>query len=272
MSTDSGFIALHRSLINWEWYTDTNTKSLFIHCLLKANWKDKNYRGKIVKRGQFLTSRDILAKETGLSIKNIRTAIKHLKATNEVAIESSRQGTVITVINYDQYQKGANETASEVANKGPTGGQRGASTNKDNNKNKEKNSAERIKVEDLDYSKWPGKPSKEFLDEWVGNRKEKKLKYPTQRVVDLAGKGISEAVEAGYSFEQCLDRMEKKGWASFEFEWMKNAKVVPIEGGAKQRLYNRTLAIAKKTLEEQRFYWEDDIYAVSPEGDVRKVA
>ena len=40
-----GFIKIHRSLLEWEWYQDTNTKTVFIHLLLTANYKDKNWKG-----------------------------------------------------------------------------------------------------------------------------------------------------------------------------------------------------------------------------------
>lgn len=36
---EGGFIALHRSLLKWEWYTDENTKALFIHLLLTVNYE-----------------------------------------------------------------------------------------------------------------------------------------------------------------------------------------------------------------------------------------
>ena len=101
----SGFIALHRTLLDWEWYSEPNTCRVFIHCLLKANWKDKNYRGKVVKRGHFLTSLEVLAQETGLSVRSVRTAIKNLKATHELTVIGTRQGTEIIINNYDSYQE-----------------------------------------------------------------------------------------------------------------------------------------------------------------------
>ncbi len=30
---NDGFIKLHRKIIDWEWYDDINTKTLFIHIL-----------------------------------------------------------------------------------------------------------------------------------------------------------------------------------------------------------------------------------------------
>lgn len=37
-----GHIKLFRKFLDWGWYQDINTKVLFIHMLLKANWKDGN--------------------------------------------------------------------------------------------------------------------------------------------------------------------------------------------------------------------------------------
>jgi hypothetical protein len=134
MST--GWVKLHRQLLDWEWYSDVNTTRVFLHLLLVANHKDNNWRGIEIKRGQRLTSISGLASETNLSIKNIRTSIKRLKATNEVASHSTAQHTVFTMINYDLYQ----DEASQVANKGQAKGKQGATNNNDKNDNNEKKS------------------------------------------------------------------------------------------------------------------------------------
>ena len=33
------YIKLNRKILKWEWYSDPNTRALFIHCLLKAKWR-----------------------------------------------------------------------------------------------------------------------------------------------------------------------------------------------------------------------------------------
>jgi hypothetical protein len=130
-----GWIKLHRKLTDWEWYSDVNTSRVFLHLLLVANHKDNKWRGIEIKRGQKLSSLSGLAKETNLSIKNIRTAIKRLKSTNEVASYSTAQHTVFTIINYDSYQG----EASEGASKGQARGKQGASNKNDNNEKNDKN-------------------------------------------------------------------------------------------------------------------------------------
>ena len=50
------FIKLYRQFMNWQWYTDLNTKALFIHCLLRANWKAGEWKGIHYSVGEFITT------------------------------------------------------------------------------------------------------------------------------------------------------------------------------------------------------------------------
>jgi len=121
----SGWIKIHRQIVDWEWFSDTNTFRVFLQLLLKANHKEKKYRGMDLKIGTIITSRDILAMETGLSVRQVRTALDKLKSTNEVTIKTSSQGTIIEVVNYAKYQL----TTSETTNERPTNDQQ-TTTNK----------------------------------------------------------------------------------------------------------------------------------------------
>ena len=153
-----GWIKIHRSLLDWEWYDDMNVKVLFLHCLFKANHADKSYRGSVVKRGTFLTGRDLLAVETGLSVQQIRTAFTKLKSTNEVTIKSSRQGTVVEVVNYDKFQDTTSKPTSKPTNEQPTSNQQVTSNknikNEKNEKNKTSDDVERV------WNHYPNKQGK----------------------------------------------------------------------------------------------------------------
>lgn len=100
----SGYIALHRKIVEWEWYKNSNTKIVFLHLLLTANYEDKKFEGKVIKRGSRIASSASLASELGLSRQEIKTAIKHLKSTNEITTQATSKYTVFTVVNYDMYQ------------------------------------------------------------------------------------------------------------------------------------------------------------------------
>lgn len=131
MKNQNGWIKLHRQILEWEWYEDINCFRLFTHLLLKANHKEKRYKGIVVKAGQIVTSRDLLAQETGLSSQQVRTAITKLKSTNEITSVTSSQGTIIEVVNYEKYQLSTNEITEEQ----PTSNQR-VTTNKNDKNNK----------------------------------------------------------------------------------------------------------------------------------------
>lgn len=100
----NGFIALHRSLLSWGWHADPATGWLFVNLLLMANWTDSDWQGMTIKRGQLVTGRKALAAQTGLSERQIRTALDHLKLTNELTIKSTNKFSLITIVNYRKFQ------------------------------------------------------------------------------------------------------------------------------------------------------------------------
>ena len=110
---DGNYIKLSRGLLEWEWYTDINTTRLFIHMLLKANWKDGNFKGTTVPRGSFVSSIGKLSSEIELTEREIRTAISHLKMTGEVTSKTANRFTVFTVVKYDLYQTNDKQNVSQ---------------------------------------------------------------------------------------------------------------------------------------------------------------
>lgn len=76
---DTGFISLHRKILNWEWFGDSNTFKIFIYCLLRANFQEQKFMGQTIPRGSFVTSLENMAKDNNMSIQNVKTAINHLK-------------------------------------------------------------------------------------------------------------------------------------------------------------------------------------------------
>ena len=108
-----GWIKIHRKILNWEWYDDINTKVLFFHLLLTANHQDKKWRGKIILRGQRLTSLQHLADETHLTVKQVRVALDKLKKTNEVTTKGTNKYTLVTIEKYSDYQINENENGKQ---------------------------------------------------------------------------------------------------------------------------------------------------------------
>ena len=102
--TSGGFIKLHRKLTEWEWYSDPCTKDVFLHLLLTANHKTRREKGVTYKRGQAVFGRREMALKLGISERNVRTALNHLKSTNEITIKATKRGSVATIVNYEKYQ------------------------------------------------------------------------------------------------------------------------------------------------------------------------
>lgn len=126
-----GYILIHRKLLDWEWYSSINDTRLFIHCLLKANWKDGRFKGYEVPRGSFITSVSNLAEETGLTIQQVKTSINHLKLTNEITIETNHQFSIITIKKYNDYQL-EQQTKQQTINKRLTNEQQTSNNNRIN--------------------------------------------------------------------------------------------------------------------------------------------
>lgn len=142
--SDTEFIKLNRKILEWEWFSDTCTRDVFIYCLLKANWKSGNWHGIEYSRGEFITSLPSISNDLGFSIKNVRTALNHLKRTGEVADRTSNKYRIISIKNYDKYQGDGRQSGRQVADKGQTSGRQVAAvirTKEDKNIKEEKESA-----------------------------------------------------------------------------------------------------------------------------------
>jgi len=142
MNKAGGYIAIHRRIADWEWFKDSHTVHLFLYLLVSANFADAKFLGKKIRRGQVVTSLAHLAESTGLSVQNVKTALKHLILTGEVTNVSNRQYRIITIAKYDEYQDLTNIPTNDLtnnqqtANKRLTNDQQQYKKNKKNKKNK----------------------------------------------------------------------------------------------------------------------------------------
>ena len=172
----SGYISLHRKLLDWEWYNDNNTKVLFIHCLLKANWEDKNWQGILIKRGSFITSIETLSNELNLTFQNIRTSLSKLEKTNEIVKISTNKNTLLTLVKYDEYQN----TEVKVTNEQQTNNKQLTTTNNINNINNKLLSE--IEISDVEVSLQNYFIiAKNFQELFIRNLTEKSISTVTQK-------------------------------------------------------------------------------------------
>ena len=112
---NKGYIALHRKIIDWEFFPDDLIFKVFIYLLLNANYKDKRERGKIVKRGQLVISIRKLAERLDKSINTIQRALIELENDKSIIRQQiSNIGTLITIVKYSEYQMITKNTISNI--------------------------------------------------------------------------------------------------------------------------------------------------------------
>ena len=116
---NGGWIKLHRKFLNWEWSDSPEMVGLFVHLLLEANHEERKWHGQTILRGQVLTSRDRLAKLTGLSVQQVRTCLNRMEQTGEISRKTTNKFTLVTVSNYDRYQVN-DEVEQPTNNQQPT--------------------------------------------------------------------------------------------------------------------------------------------------------
>lgn len=137
-----GWVKLHRALLKkpiWQLSTPEQ-KSILITLLLMANheenkweWNGQPYH---CNPGQFVTSLESIANECGkgISVQNVRTALKRFEKYDFLTDESTKSGRLITIVNWDNYQLSECE-ANKDDNSHLTDGQQTANRRLTPNKN-----------------------------------------------------------------------------------------------------------------------------------------
>lgn len=132
-----GWVKIHRKLKQWEWYGSPNHVALFVELLISANFHDSSFRGQSICRGELLTGRKKLAEETGLSEQSVRTVLRDLQSTNEITIKSMTKFSIISIVNYEDYQDANQQTNQQSTSVQPTANQQ-VTTSQERKKNKKK--------------------------------------------------------------------------------------------------------------------------------------
>lgn len=100
-----GWIKLHRSMLEWEWFDDLPCFRLFTYLLLNAEYKPTRYMGYNIGAGEQVSGIKALSEKTGLSAMQVRTALSKLKSSNEITIKTTPKFSIITICNWSTYQE-----------------------------------------------------------------------------------------------------------------------------------------------------------------------
>ena len=100
----NSWIKLPRKFTQWRWYKDTNTVKLYIHLLLSANIRDVEFRKKVIKRGELITTFKRLSIDNGMSVMSVRTCLERLEETGEIRCIPSSTGTLVILLDFNNFQ------------------------------------------------------------------------------------------------------------------------------------------------------------------------
>lgn len=109
----SGWIKLHRSLKEWEWYDDSACVLLLVHLLVSVNYETKKWKGITIEAGSMVLSWDSVAKGSKLSIQQCRTAMRKLENSGEVTRKATNKYQVITLTKWEKLQHISEESTSK---------------------------------------------------------------------------------------------------------------------------------------------------------------
>lgn len=99
-----GWFKVYRQIEDWEWYKSPNTRHLFEHLIGRANVEPKRFKGTLLHRGELITSVGHLSDQTGLSMNQVRLALRNLESTGEIICQRTNRWTKVKVTNFNKYQ------------------------------------------------------------------------------------------------------------------------------------------------------------------------
>ena len=216
MNDTSGWIKIHRSILEWEWWDDRNTRDLFIFIIISANHKNKSWHGKEIP---------------------VRTSLDKLKSTGEITDKSTNEYRIITVCNYDRYQtkqedfqQAIQQTEQQANNKQVTSEQQANNNNQEYKKERSKEEKEDTNVSSknkfsfLDELVAVG-VDKQIAEDWIKVRKTKKLSQ-TETALNGTIKSLKEIENIyGLSFNDAIRICVEHSWGGCRADFFKGYSV-----------------------------------------------
>ena len=199
-----GYIKVWRKLEDSGLLQLPKTLALFMFLLMNATHKDKKMgtpTGVIeLKRGQYISGRQELARKLKQSEQEIRTSLSRLENMEIITIKSTSKFSIYTIENYGIYQDDNQQSTSDITNKQPADNQQ-ITTKQECKKER---------------SKYLPPIGAELLAAWSEVRRAKRV----GAVTELVYRGVErEALKAGITPEQAVTVCIQKGWASFDSTW-----------------------------------------------------
>lgn len=229
MTKDEGWVKLYRELLEKPiWLNSTSEqRSVLIAILLMVNHEPKQWewRGEkfTANPGQTVTSAESICKKAGkgISRQNVRSSLNRFKKLDFLTYKPTKQGTLITVLNWGSYQSAQPSTQPSTQprpNQDPT-------TNK-NDKN-ERN------------IKTPISPLREYLEKTIEKNgyqaikdqiivffkyrqaKPKAKQYQSEKGINGLFRDLAGCAESGLNLFDCLEIAMENNWQTIKPDYFK---------------------------------------------------
>ena len=107
-----GWIKVERSILETDWYKDLATRVLWLHLQLTLGFTDTD---------ELVTTLSTLSKETGLSVQQVRSAIRKMLDNKQITNKTTNKNTRISLYSSALSNDLESEATNKITNKQHTG-------------------------------------------------------------------------------------------------------------------------------------------------------
>jgi len=117
---DDSWIKCYRKIREWRYRTDPEIFSVWMYLLLHAYHKERyqtiGNQNVLVKRGQVPVGRYAISEETGVEPSKVVRILNKLKSEHQIEQQTTNKFSMITIVNWEQYQNNEQQSEQRVNN------------------------------------------------------------------------------------------------------------------------------------------------------------
>lgn len=108
-----GYVKVDRKMLESDLIHEPVTFTVFMYLLLSASYREVEYNGQQIHRGEAVVSYPRIASATGVTERQARTALSKLVKSGRVSVRRYPKFSVVTLLNYDKYQSVSGRKSGE---------------------------------------------------------------------------------------------------------------------------------------------------------------
>ena len=96
-------IKLDENTLHFDWFNEYQTRHLWIYLLLKANTEPVAFKSTVIDKGELMVTVSSLSTATGLTVSQVRTALKKLADSNSIKVTPTNKHSIIEIVDFEAY-------------------------------------------------------------------------------------------------------------------------------------------------------------------------